>query len=349
MSTGSGNNHSISSTRSAFTLVELLVVIAIIAMLVSLLLPAVQSAREAGRRISCVNNQKQLALALLNYESANGKFPPPGYAGINKNPTILFGEFVPNEGKQFSWIVLTLPFMEEQNLFDQFDLTKTVFNQPRAATKAQPPSLMCASDNAEGRELRSGFSNGRAFGKTNYAAWATPYHLDLQGLFAGAMGSWGLKLKEVEDGLSKTYMLSEVLTRADIRDQRGAWALPWNAASLLAYDAHHNFKNDGLQYYPMTRVTDFMQRPNHLGPNVDMIYDCPRPESAQLEGQPCGTFEMGTNSGYHSAAPRSYHAGGVNVALMDGSVTFVPNDVDPIAMAFLVSVDDGQAQSIQQQ
>ena len=99
-----------SKSASAFTLVELLVVIAIVAMLIAMLLPAVQQAREAARRVKCANNARQLALSVLNYEAAKNVMPPPGYAGINREPTVAFGDFVPHEGLQLSWIVLTLPF-----------------------------------------------------------------------------------------------------------------------------------------------------------------------------------------------------------------------------------------------
>jgi prepilin-type N-terminal cleavage/methylation domain-containing protein/prepilin-type processing-associated H-X9-DG protein len=332
-----------------FTLVELLVVIAIIAMLVSLLLPAVQQAREAARRISCSNNTRQLSLALLNYESAQNQLPPPGYAGLNREPTISFGSFVPNFGKQISWIVLTLPYMEEQSLYDQFDLKKSVFEQENNPAGAQPAALLCASDGAEGRFLQSSFTENVPLGKGNYAAWASPYHLDLQNWFPGALGSWGLKLKEVEDGLSGTFMLSEVRTRAEPTDQRGAWAVPWNGASLLAYDAHHDLSTGGLRYFADSRETEAgqtpmeaMQRPNHRGPNLDPLYSCVDPDIAQLEGMPCAKFALGQGVGYLSSAPRSNHPGGVNVAMMDGAVKFIPDGIDPVAMAWRVSVSDGQ-------
>jgi prepilin-type N-terminal cleavage/methylation domain-containing protein len=101
---------------TAFTLVELLVVIAIIAILVSLLLPAVNSAREAARRIQCVNNLRQIGLGILNYESAN-KTIPPSYGGFTpyEGPN---SDAAPRTGQ--GWMVSVMPFVEEQALYDQF-------------------------------------------------------------------------------------------------------------------------------------------------------------------------------------------------------------------------------------
>jgi prepilin-type N-terminal cleavage/methylation domain-containing protein len=99
---------------TAFTLVELLVVIAIIAMLVSLLLPAVQAARESARRAQCQNNLKQLGLGCLLYHDAK-KVYPPGHTGWGDTPATDY---------QHSWMTLILPFVEEQALYDQYDFDK---------------------------------------------------------------------------------------------------------------------------------------------------------------------------------------------------------------------------------
>ncbi|MEM7317335.1 MAG: DUF1559 domain-containing protein, partial [Planctomycetota bacterium] len=103
--------------HQAFTLVELLVVIAIIGILVALLLPAVQQARDAARRVQCQNNLKNLGLALLNYESANKELPPSSVWPFDTRPgdraNVQLG---PN------WVILILPYIEEQGLADSFDL-----------------------------------------------------------------------------------------------------------------------------------------------------------------------------------------------------------------------------------
>ena len=132
--------------RRAFTLVELLVVIAIIGILVALLLPAVQSAREAARRTSCQNNLKQIGIALQNYHDASsGAFPPGivfdlGPTGIPQRPDASW-YYRPN------WIINLLPYIEEQGLYDSFDLNEFISAEvnlvPRGTTVE---TLLCPSD-----------------------------------------------------------------------------------------------------------------------------------------------------------------------------------------------------------
>jgi prepilin-type N-terminal cleavage/methylation domain-containing protein/prepilin-type processing-associated H-X9-DG protein len=130
--------------RRAFTIIEMLVVISIIVVLVALLLPAVQQAREAARRVQCRNNLMQLGLALRTYETAHGSLPP-GSVDVN-GP-------VANDGKgyQFGWIVQVLPHLEQSTLFSTFDFSVGIYDPRNAkiAMNAKLPVLVCPSKNQQ--------------------------------------------------------------------------------------------------------------------------------------------------------------------------------------------------------
>ena len=142
----------------AFTLVELLVVIAIIGVLVALLLPAVQAAREAARRIQCTNQIKQLALSVLNHESAKGEFPPGGVAygryGL-LNPDQIPFQCTSFDCNGTNWAVEILPYLEQQALYDRYDHKETNFavGDPNGNGKINQivrdttlPEMICPSD-----------------------------------------------------------------------------------------------------------------------------------------------------------------------------------------------------------
>ena len=146
----------------------------------------------------------------------------------------------------FSWAVVLLPFLEETNLYDQFDLSATILEQPNEPQQQFIPTLMCPSDNAQGLLfVDETLTHGKSFAKGNYAAYVSPFHSDLQLIYPGALISTGQKLSKVVDGSSKTIVFSEVRTRDHQQDERGVWALPWNAASILSLDMHHDTKTAG--------------------------------------------------------------------------------------------------------
>ncbi|MEZ6119214.1 MAG: DUF1559 domain-containing protein [Pirellulaceae bacterium] len=341
----------------ALTLVELLVVIAIIAILVLMLLPAINAAREAARRMSCQNNFKQVITAILNFESARQALPTAGMVAENRRADFAFGEFNPRSGQMISWTVLVLPYMEENVLYDRFDLTKNILQQPADANGNVPQaahvaSFNCPSDAAG--ELNYQF-RAVEFAKGNVAAFVSPFHVDLLQEFPGALGGggwrasgsrYGQKLSKIKDGQSKTIALAEVRARDHERDQRGAWALPWAGASLLALDVHHDPDASSGTFVPWDEALPSAQVPNQQLHNVDMLYNCPDPQYAQLEQMPCGTWSQSNSNFYLSAAPRSNHPGGVTVANMDGSVAFLPDSVDAVTLAYLVHAADGQSASI---
>ena len=346
---------------AGFTLVELLVVIAIIGVLISLLLPAVQAAREAARRIQCTNNLKQIALATLNYESAYGSLPRSGRVAVDNlildNNGTLFPYAAANHqaGIQTSWAVDLLPYVEQQNLYDVFDLSKSVFEQKSEALQTFVSGYLCPSDEAHGRYFSDEeLTAGKQFAKGNYAAYVSPYHIDMQLAYPGALIATGQSLKSVEDGSSNTIAFSEVRTLDVDFDERGAWVLPWAGSSILSFDMHHLCSN-GRSFCPQDRFyranpssEGFTQTPNITrGPNKDTLHLCDAGSAHQnlsdLESMPCTRWNGKVGKGgYYSASPRSLHVGGVNVAYLDGHTGFVTNDVDEYSFAYRISINDGQ-------
>ena len=356
--------------KGAFTLVELLVVIAIIGVLVALLLPAIQAAREAARRIQCQSQLHNLALAVANYESAKKELPP---SSDMKN-SLVSGRGGSSYGlqeytgkTQFSWIVRILPYIELQTLADQFDPdlgpidTSTgtnmdaVFYQNTLTRpeEKQPSVLLCPSDSSQGRfYAHTSFANGRTFAKGNYAAYSCPEHSDSSRVWPGALVHQPQELRRVTDGTSNTIMLTEIRTREDPNDERGAWALAWSASTILGADMHgitpsSSGANVGDQlvgeiaYVPDVAVEKGALPPNKppASGNDDGLRDCPLGSEidrlSDLEGMPCN--ELGS----HSAAPRSLHPGGVNGANIDGSVRYLLDEISPSVLGLIICINDG--------
>lgn len=232
---------------SGFTLVELLVVIAIIGVLVALLLPAIQAAREAARRTQCVNNVKQMALAAANYESANGVFPPgrikPDFlfrsGGADQdmsnqgssysndaNPNTIFGNF--------SVHIWLLPYMEQQNIYNMIDISQgqfkqlTASNPHREAYRTASGIFLCPSDGifeaiVSENSYRSNFGGSSQYGgffqsdvNMDPSTLSTKADADGRTYPGGGNGAFtygdkGLGGKAYTDGLSKTAFFSERL------------------------------------------------------------------------------------------------------------------------------------------
>lgn len=220
-----------------FTLVELLVVIAIIGVLVALLLPAVQAAREAARRTQCVNNLKQMGLGAANYESAHGVFPPgrlkPDWVlpsgrertGHTNYSTVPAGHKVGN----FSVHIWILPYMEANNVYQLIDFSvgqnKKMLNPKNAHYDAYASAqglFICPSDPSpetiiSENSYRSNFGGSTPYaGAITVAGSADPTALSSEGLAAGGngaftMGAKGLSASKYSDGLSNTAFFSERL------------------------------------------------------------------------------------------------------------------------------------------
>ena len=189
---------------NGFTLVELLVVIAIIGILVALLLPAVQAAREAARRTSCVNNEVQIALALHGYEFHFETLP----AGSTNLTGPIRNE---PQGLAISWIVRILPYMEENTLFKKFDMALGAYAPANAKVRAaEMVTIQCPSEGGEFYNEAHTIANGSYMGCHNDLE--APIDKDNHGvLFLNSQ----IRYSDIEDGSSKTLMLSEALVSKD--------------------------------------------------------------------------------------------------------------------------------------
>ena len=195
---GIGSCSSCTASRG-FTLIELLVVIAIIAVLVALLLPAVQSAREAARRCQCVNNLMQLALALQNYESAH-EVLPPGAVDV-KGPVLD-----QPKGYGFGWYTQVLPFLELKNVSSHFNRKVSLYNAENQTTRTNLVSnFFCPSDPGPKRDKNRVAMNSYAGVHHDVEA---PIDADNHGvLFLNS----AIRYEDISDGTSYTLFVGEKL------------------------------------------------------------------------------------------------------------------------------------------
>jgi prepilin-type N-terminal cleavage/methylation domain-containing protein/prepilin-type processing-associated H-X9-DG protein len=333
--------------RRGFTLIELLVVIAIIAVLIALLLPAVQAAREAARRAQCINNMKQLGLAIHNYESIHGMLP------IGRVWTPLPG--IPLPGffmgcQNTNWFTQILPQLEQPAMYNAFNFDigfegisdptgmPSGFRANSTSYGSRITSMLCPSD--EVRDFRIIWpTNGYplVFPRGNYmASWGNTVwsQQDTAGGTAtlnlpvtyrrSAFGHQPVRLSNVTDGTSSTIFTGEQ-RQGLANDARGA---VWTLAGLF------------MSRFTPNGTRDFYGVADPSGGGGDRLGDafC---VSEPGNGLPCLNSVQFPYYDYY-AGSRSRHPGGVNAGFGDGSARFIKNTIDGSVWVGLNSLSGGE-------
>lgn len=337
-----------------FTLIELLVVIAIIAVLVSLLLPAVQQAREAARRTQCQNNLKQIGLALHNYLDTHQVFPP-AYLGSPVSAGSAFGVNYPDDNRNgvsgLGWGAMVLPFLEQSALYGQFDPTIPIWApQQAAALKTKVAVFLCpsAAGGSDGFALRQYMS-----GSNEQPGNPQPY---VPGIFlahshyvtmAGTQGPWGrptayssdfsvpepvpfagaatidgvfyrnsrMRMADIADGTSNTVFVGEHSSR--LSDKTWVGVVPYSVTCK---------KVGGVVTDECDSGGALVQ--GHSGPD--------------LHDHPQVIIHQPNHPAQHSDQLESDHTGGCHCLLGDGSVRFVSQYLDAFVWAGLCTRAGGE-------
>jgi prepilin-type N-terminal cleavage/methylation domain-containing protein/prepilin-type processing-associated H-X9-DG protein len=301
--------------RTGFTLVELLVVIAIIAMLIGLLLPAIQRAREAANRAKCANNLKQIGLAVHNFESANRYLPANGLFGLDN----------------YSVHARILPYIEQANLYLLVDLRASAVSQP-AVTSQRIAIYVCPNEVNDkprpGSPARYPTSYGTGWGDWPIAYWITSTGGNGAFPINPAAEKTGLSMADITDGTSSTVGFAEVKAFGSYVAGSGTAPVtpPATAADVLALagtiraGVTHTSWAEGIGIYvgvtfalPPNTVVNYVNPADGLTYDVDYLYS--------------KDVVPATNVDYGAITARSFHPGGVNTAFMDGSVRFISSSI----------------------
>lgn len=324
-------DYSFKRRGAGFTLVELLVVIAIIGVLVALLLPAVQAAREAARRAQCTTNMKNVALAVLNFHDAKQHFPPPvSMPDMNFEPlypTRLFG----------NWAIDVLPYLEQQALHRRFQISSTVrlSDSINAEPRATPLDVMrCPSDagkveNFAGTHAQEGTNWARGnYGLNAFQFWPSAgLNKQAAGLADGALSGmvdfnvgmgivasptspkW--TMARIADGTTNTIMLAEMRVGLSSLDRRGVWAMGMCGSNIHCRQAWNG-----------------ATQPNDCKSGVDDTYDIQKVKDELGAGTLASECMDAATVDSGQSVVRSTHTGGAFAALADGSVRFITDFVD---------------------
>jgi prepilin-type N-terminal cleavage/methylation domain-containing protein/prepilin-type processing-associated H-X9-DG protein len=319
-----------------FTLVELLVVITIIGILVARLLPAVQAAREAARRLQCQNNFKQVGLAVLGYESRWQIFPPSSHWSPKTAANI---ESNNNPNLRESWLVMVLPYLEQQALYDKFDLSRPMTDAAnRVARSTMLPVVLCPDDTYN-RSPFNGSSSamtnrlGDGWARCNCAANAALGFMTAtaHGSASCALGApgWGdtrfrgvmgandsIRFAQMKDGSSCTVMLGEIRAGVTSFDSRGVWAMAGGCPNSLWA---HGYYGD-------------CWGPNNVSSSMcDDVMACTLIQAAVGGAQNLRYMGMSCSSDNwpnFQQTSRSMHLNGLHVCFCDGSVQWINDFIE---------------------
>jgi prepilin-type N-terminal cleavage/methylation domain-containing protein/prepilin-type processing-associated H-X9-DG protein len=315
--------------RHAFTLIELLVVIAIIAILIGLLLPAVQKVREAASRAKCSNNLKQIGLALHNYEGSYGAFPP----GSTAPP----GTTTPPPPYRHGWVAFTLSGIEQDNVRNVYDLNVNWFDTPNASVILIPLKIYHCPSADFGRTATSKSS---VYGSRTAAAWDYA-NVNVSasipgGAYAGTANAdrrtgvmndrIGSRVAEITDGLSNTLMVSEAANRPQL------WVKGKSRTDILAQTS--NFPAGIVAPGEVTGGVwaEHQKTLSIGGASAD--------GTITLGGGPCA---INCTNDWEIYA---MHSGGANGLMADGSVRFLRESLTINVLAALCSRAGGEIVSL---
>jgi prepilin-type N-terminal cleavage/methylation domain-containing protein/prepilin-type processing-associated H-X9-DG protein len=375
------NDPDSSPARRGFTLIELLVVIAIISVLIALLLPAVQSAREAARRAQCINNLKQIGLAFSNYESANQMYPPGGMTLVSSFATATWGNEAGNNG--VSWVAMILPYLEQNPVYASFNFSLTVNNSSFLQTFATAwytrlAVMSCPSDGDQQgfRNVGSGNGNGQdisssaapippgggvpmipvenyegSFGD-NYCIGCnnpgvtfpteTPYTI-----WPPVPGQPRVGWPGEQGTLLDNFTCSNTGTAPGTL--RGMFDVTTNQTVTLASvtDGTSNTLAAG-EALPAQRADNNVWEWNSGADGTTVPINYQSAQSCSLPGNGWGTTNWASRCAYTNTGFKSHHPGGCNFLFVDGSVHFLKQSINMFTYCALGSRNGNEVVSSDQ-